>query len=111
MLITHDLRSVRLMADQIAVMYYGNIVEYGSAEKILKHPCHPYTIALASSVPGLLPETERIRLKGEPPSPINPPAGCSLHPRCPIAVESCQNTPQTLQNFGNNHWVRCSHSN
>ncbi len=110
-LITHDLRSVRLMAHQIAVMYYGCIVEYGSAEKILNHPCHPYTIALISSVPGLRPRSERIRLKGEPPSPINPPTGCTLHPRCPVAVKSCEKNTQTLQKIENDHWVRCSLSN
>ncbi len=93
--ISHDLSVVSHIADNIAVMYLGKIVEYGSASKIIRNPLHPYTKALINAVPvpGINKrDDEKIILKGEPPSPINPPSGCPFHPRCNESLEICTNT-------------------
>jgi peptide/nickel transport system ATP-binding protein len=85
--VTHDLSVARIVADRIAVMYLGRIVELGSAEDVVHRPRHPYTKALVGAIPdvGVSPTI----LPGEPASPLRPPTGCSFHPRCPIAVEAC----------------------
>ena len=88
--VTHDLAAARIVADRIAVMYLGRIVEVGSAEDVCRHPVHPYTAALLTAVPGT--GTERLRLTGEPASPIDPPTGCEFHPRCPEARPECATT-------------------
>jgi len=93
--ISHDLSVVSHIADNIAVMYLGKIVEYGSASEIIKNPLHPYTKALINAVP--VPgknkkEDEKIILKGEPPSPMNPPSGCPFHPRCNDSSDICTGT-------------------
>ncbi|SDL61152.1 peptide/nickel transport system ATP-binding protein [Maridesulfovibrio ferrireducens] len=106
-LITHDLRSMRLMADYVAVLYYGHIVEYGTVSNIIDTPCHPYTKALVSSVLGLKPGSERIKLKGESPSPSTPPSGCPFHPRCINSVKSCTNELPPLREINKDHMVRC----
>jgi oligopeptide transport system ATP-binding protein len=91
--ISHDISVVKYISDRIAVMYLGKLVEVGSAVDVVERPLHPYTRALVSAVPIPDPVRERQRqriiLQGDPPSPINPPAGCSFHPRCPFAVEKC----------------------
>jgi len=89
--ITHDLGLAWVIADRIAVMYLGKIVETGSAEQVIGQPKHPYTQALISVVPSPDPRkrVERIILKGERPDPVNIPAGCRFHPRCPVAFERC----------------------
>jgi peptide/nickel transport system ATP-binding protein len=85
--VTHDLAVARVVADRIAVMYCGRIVEVGSPDDITHRPRHPYTRALVDAVPdvGVAPPV----LRGEPPSPMAPPPGCAYHPRCPIAIEAC----------------------
>lgn len=90
--ITHNLSVVDYLADEIAVMYLGRIVEYGPVEQIMSDPKHPYTQALLSAVPMIEKGTGRevIKLKGELPSPINPPSGCHFHPRCPHAMDICK---------------------
>jgi dipeptide transport system ATP-binding protein len=90
--ISHGLSVVRHMADEIIVMYLGRIVERAPRETLFENPLHPYTRALLSATPMADPERrrDRIRLKGELPSPFNPPSGCAFHPRCPLAFDKCR---------------------
>ena len=85
--VTHDLSVARIVADRIAVMYLGRLVEIGPADDVINDPVHPYTRALVDSIPDLGRES-RV-LPGEPASPLSPPTGCSFHPRCPIAIDTC----------------------
>ena len=85
--VTHDLSVARVVADRIAVMYLGRIVEVGPADDVINRPTHPYTQALVDSIPDL--DRESRLLAGEPASPLSPPTGCAFHPRCPIAVDTC----------------------
>ncbi len=92
-LVSHDFETVRHLADRIAVMYLGRVVEEGPAERIVEAPLHPYTKALLSAVPVPNPAVQRSRrrtvLKGDPPNPARPPSGCHFRTRCPIAVPEC----------------------
>ncbi|MFA6714495.1 MAG: dipeptide ABC transporter ATP-binding protein [Victivallaceae bacterium] len=95
--IAHDLAVVEHISKNIIVMYLGKIVESGPAKELCAAPVHPYTQALLSAIPTIDPESKRKRiiLEGDVPSPINPPAGCSFHPRCPLATDICrQQTPK-----------------
>lgn len=96
--ITHDLGTVSAVADRIAVMYLGRIVETGSVQEVMTAPQHPYTQALLSVVPAPNPRLRRqhIILQGETPDPVNLPSGCRFHPRCPVAVEECQQIDPSL---------------
>ncbi|MCL6271325.1 ATP-binding cassette domain-containing protein [Sansalvadorimonas sp. 2012CJ34-2] len=100
-MITHDLSVVREVCSSVTVMYLGRIMEANNTEQLFEQPAHPYTQALLSSVPSPDPRIEssrqRIVLKGDPPSPMNPPSGCRFHTRCLRAIENCKNAEPALQ--------------
>jgi oligopeptide transport system ATP-binding protein len=106
--ISHDLRVVEHVSDRVAVMYLGKIVEVAPAHGIYEDAQHPYTRALLSAVPVPDPtrKSERIILQGDVPSPINPPSGCSFHPRCPFAEKICSEQEPVLA-FDGGHGVAC----
>ena len=108
--ISHDLAVVDVVADKIAVMYLGEIVEIGSKQRIISNPKHPYTEALISAVPVTTPakrRRKRIVLTGDVPSPANPPTGCRFHLRCPIAKSECRNEKPKLISKSDGHAVAC----
>ena len=107
--ITHNLAVVEYLAHEVAVMYLGRIVEHGAAADVLRAPRHPYTQALVSAVPRIEPHAGEgiIRLAGDQPSPLNPPAGCHFHPRCPHASAVCRQRYPDQTDLGTGHWVRC----
>lgn len=107
--ITHDLALARHMCDRIAVMYLGKIMEKGATDNMVYQPLHPYTRALISAVPEPDPTNKRsdVVIKGEIPSPINPPSGCRFHTRCPIAEDICKQKEPPLNNYGNEHYAAC----
>ncbi len=107
--ISHDLGVVSQMADRIAVMYLGEIVEIGTQYDVLHNPTHPYTQSLLEAVPkiGKGKRKARTTLAGEPPSPLAPPPGCAFHGRCPLATDLCQVEAPTLKSIDHDHQVSC----
>jgi oligopeptide transport system ATP-binding protein len=109
--IAHDLSVVKHISDRVAVMYLGRIVELGPAADVIERPRHPYTRALVSAIPTPDPDIERAKqrlvLPGDPPSPLNPPAGCAFHPRCPHAQEKCRTAVPPLVPAGPNREAAC----
>ena len=107
--ITHNISVVEYLADEVAVMYLGRIVERGTVDEVLMTPKHPYTQALLSAVPVIELESKRhiIHLHGDLPSPAHPPAGCHFHPRCPHAMSICREIYPAKSTFSSTHTARC----
>ncbi|MBQ3528145.1 MAG: dipeptide ABC transporter ATP-binding protein [Clostridia bacterium] len=107
--ISHDLSVVKYISDKIGVMYLGSMVEYGTKEDIFSKPLHPYTQALFSAIPHPDPDVKmnRIILKGDIPSPANPPKGCRFHTRCPHATDICKEKVPEYKDYGNGHCAAC----
>ncbi len=102
LVISHDIALVHQVADRVIVLYLGQVVEKGPADRVIRAPLHPYTAALISAVPELDAPAgrKRIVLPGEPPSPLSPPSGCAFHPRCPVARERCHRERPSLSVAG-----------
>lgn len=109
--ISHDLLAVQYISQRVAVMYLGRIVEMTSSKELYANTLHPYSQALLSAQPLPDPIAEekrnRIILTGDVPTPLNPPSGCSFHPRCPMAKKECSESIPILRNIGNEHYVAC----
>ena len=110
--ISHDLSVIRHICHRVAVMYLGQMVELAECDELYDNPLHPYTRALLAAVPIPDPTIEANRahevVKGEVPSPINPPSGCVFHPRCSLAVDSCSKDVPEFREIKPGHWVACS---
>lgn len=112
--IAHDLSMVRYISDRVAVMYLGHLVELSSSDNVYEEPIHPYTKALLSAIPipdpSLQKQRHRIMLKGDVPSPIDPPEGCRFYSRCEYAVDICNKVTPKLEELRENHFVACHRS-
>ena len=108
LLITHDLSVIKFLADRIAIMYLGEIVEIGTNTEIFSNPKHPYTKALLSSAPQITKNNiDKLTLNGDLPSPSNPPLGCKFHTRCPFAMQKCHEQKPQEANLSDSHKVNC----
>lgn len=107
--IAHDLSVVQYISDRVGVMYLGKMVELTDSDSLYEEPLHPYTKALMSAIPVPDPfhESEKVKLNGEVPSPVNPPSGCAFHPRCPIATEHCKQEVPAFREVRTGHFVAC----
>lgn len=107
--IAHNLSVVEHVSDRVAVMYLGKMVELTTREELFRNALHPYTQALMSAIPVPNPRLrrERVILKGDVPSPLNPPKGCRFHPRCPVAVAKCSQEEPQFKELTPEHWVAC----
>jgi len=107
--IAHNLSVVEHVSNRVAVMYLGKMVELTTREELFRNPLHPYTQALMSAIPVPNPRLKRQRtiLKGDVPSPLNPPRGCRFHPRCPVAIEKCSHEEPVFREASPDHWVAC----
>lgn len=109
LLVSHDMAAVHHLADRVAVMYLGRVIETAPVDQLFQAPRHPYTLALLQSVPqiGQGKRTVGNSLKGDQPSPINPPSGCTFHPRCPVAQEKCKSEVPVSKNLSATHQIAC----
>ncbi|HEX6923503.1 MAG TPA: dipeptide ABC transporter ATP-binding protein [Bacillales bacterium] len=109
MFISHDLGVIRHISDRVLVMYLGHMVEMATVKELFEQPIHPYTEALLSAIPRPVPgqQREKIKLKGDLPSPTDPPKGCPFHTRCPIAVERCKHERPEWRETTPGHYVAC----
>ena len=105
--ISHDLKVVRQVSDEVAVMYLGRIVEQGSPERVFRQPAHPYAQALVSAIPSTHRMRRRMILPGDPPSPVDVPPGCAFHPRCPMVTARCRAETPALTTLADGHRVAC----
>nr|WP_156643907.1 dipeptide ABC transporter ATP-binding protein [Lentibacillus sp. JNUCC-1] len=110
--ISHDLSVVKHISDRVIVMYLGKVVEIADNDKLFANPRHPYTKALLSAipVPDVNVQRDEIEIKGDVPSPINPPKGCRFHTRCPFATEHCRNVEPELRTIDDQHKVSCHYA-
>lgn len=109
-IITHDLGVVARVSDEVAIVYAGEIIEYGSKREIFENPVHPYTIGLFGAIPDLKLDTRRLaNIEGLPPDPTHLPSGCRFHPRCPYATEACKKDKIPMQKIGGKHYCSCIH--
>jgi len=106
-LITHDLSVIAEIADKVAIMYAGKIVEWGTSEQIFENPQHPYTRGLISSIPRLRGKKSLFWIPGQPPDLINPPPGCRFHPRCPYAMDRCRREEPPMIEVEPKHYTTC----
>lgn len=110
--ISHDLSVVEHISDRVVIMYLGRVVEAAPTESLFSAPNHPYTRALLAEVPRLDQRNRRfVTIKGEIPSPLNPPSGCHFHPRCPSATERCRNEVPVRRKVGEDHYSSCHLNN
>ncbi len=110
LLITHNLGIVAENCDNVAVIYGGEIVEYGSVRELFKNPCHPYSIGLFGAIPDVNAKKDRLTpIAGIMPEPSELPEGCKFHTRCPYATEECKSGEVPQENLGGTHWCRCHH--
>jgi len=109
--IAHDLSVVRYISTRVGVMYLGRIIEIAPKDDLFASARHPYTQGLLNAVPSLDPDqkSSHVAIQGEPPSPLNPPAGCHFHPRCRLATDHCRSVSPVLEDIGGGHLVSCHH--
>jgi peptide/nickel transport system ATP-binding protein/oligopeptide transport system ATP-binding protein len=107
--IAHNLSVVEHISHRVGVMYVGKMMELSPREELFRNPLHPYTKALLSAIPIPDPRLKRDRtiLMGDVPNPLNPPAGCRFHPRCPVAIEQCHLQEPPLKEITPGHWAAC----
>lgn len=107
--VAHNMSVVDHISDRVAVMYLGKLVEIAFPDEIFRQPLHPYSQALISAIPVANPrrKSKRVILEGDVPSPLNPPAGCHFHPRCPVAVDQCSVEEPVLRQVNQDHWAAC----